>query len=529
MPFISGQKLDFVQVLQVPEGKTIKAFKRLKPITRRILAFVMGGMLVFALPPFSLFPLIFVIFPILILALWFEQKGWPAFWLGWVFGFGFFLFGLHWIGHALLVTSEDLWWMMPFVIIGLPAILAIFVGLVTLVARFADHFGAMAMLIPPLWLLAEFARGNLFTGFPWNLLGYSLSDYALLRQGAAFIGVYGLSLGIVLMASFLAISWAISHKKVKRLSLSAFFACFFALFIPALWGGTTFSQPAMHKNKPVMVKIIQGNIPQKQKWQPQLLERNLRHYMALSKQRTSPHPEILIWPETTMPFDLDRDPHWRQTVSQLLKPEDILITGAFRQNPTADGLYNSARILNSEGEILANYDKAHLVPFGEYVPLGAILSFVEAITGMSGFVAGNGMKTIALDGFPAVGPLICYEAIFPRQVVDHTHRPQWLLNLTNDAWFGNSIGPYQHWAHAAMRAIEEGVPVIRVASTGISGIVDARGHVSHQLGLNQSGVILANLPAALSNQTFFSLYGNWPVLLFSITLLGLILRFKIRH
>ena len=190
MQKMSGQRLEFIQALQVPEGKIVNFLQHLHPIKRRILVFLMGGALVFALPPFSFFPLIFAIFPILILALWLEKKGWFAFGLGWIFGFGFFVFGLHWIGHALLVTSEDLWWMMPFVVVGLPAVLAVFVGLVTLIARYMDHFGAMALLLSPLWVLAEYARGNLFTGFPWNLLGYSLGDWAIFAKGGLGWGVW---------------------------------------------------------------------------------------------------------------------------------------------------------------------------------------------------------------------------------------------------------------------------------------------------------------------------------------------------
>jgi apolipoprotein N-acyltransferase len=262
------------------------------------------------------------------------------------------------------------------------------------------------------------------------------------------------------------------------------------------------------------LRLVQGDIAQTLKWQPEQRARWFRRYLELSA-RPADHIKAIIWPESATPYPLDREPEARRLIARVVPPGGLLLTGSARfdlesKPPRA---WNSLFALDDTGRILAVYDKHELVPFGEFLPFRTVLGRLglEKLTqGSIDFQPGPGRVTLTLPGLPPFSPLICYEAIFPGRVVDPHARPDWLLNVTNDAWFGRSSGPYQHLAMARFRAIEEGLPLVRAANTGISVVVDPYGRVQARLDLDVTGVLDAALPAPLPEPPFARL-GLWPV------------------
>jgi apolipoprotein N-acyltransferase len=266
----------------------------------------------------------------------------------------------------------------------------------------------------------------------------------------------------------------------------------------------------------VRLRLVQGNVAQQEKWRPEGRARVFQRHLALSAQG-GPVTHV-IWPESAAPYALDQDPAARQMIAEVVPPGGLLLTGGerfdlSREPPLA---WNTLFVIDHGGALVARYDKRDLVPFGEFLPLRAVLSRIglEKLThGTIDFQPGPGRQTITLPGLPPVSPLICYEAIFPGNVVDPDARPDWLLNITNDAWFGRSTGPYQHLAMARMRAIEEGLPLVRSANTGISAVVDPWGRIQTELGLGETGVLDATLPRPLPQGTPFARTGLVIVLI----------------
>jgi apolipoprotein N-acyltransferase len=270
---------------------------------------------------------------------------------------------------------------------------------------------------------------------------------------------------------------------------------------------------------------VQPSIPPGVKNDADLRSETLNKLLALTVQ--SPGYDRIthvIWPESAVPYLVERNDNVRRAMAGVVPPQGLLITGAVRVAPETGDLeqvWNSAIALDQSGAIVGSFDKFHLVPYGEYVPLRSVFPFISKITpGSMDFSSGPGPRTLHLPGLPPVGPLICYELIFPGQVADRADRPQWLLSLTNDAWFGRSTGPYQHFASARFRAVEEGVPMTRAANAGVSGVIDAYGRVLAELPLDAVGVIDHGLPAAVPAPTLFARYGNW-MLLASLAVTGI--------
>jgi apolipoprotein N-acyltransferase len=271
--------------------------------------------------------------------------------------------------------------------------------------------------------------------------------------------------------------------------------------------------------KPVVIRLVQGNIPQKDKWKPALRDRHLSHYLALSRQSvpttkaadlpSRATPTVIIWPETAVPGFLGQSPELRHALAGAVPAGGSLVTGApSTENFTMRRVYNSLIALGQDATVHARYDKVHLVPFGEYVPLRGWLPLPRVARSFVDFTPGPGRRAILIDGLGLISPLICYEIIFPNQVISGGERPKALLNLTNDAWYGRSSGPYQHLAISRMRAIEEGIPLIRVANTGISGIYDAYGRATVQIGLDKTGVADGFLPLSTKLPTIYGRFGN---------------------
>ncbi|TPG60626.1 apolipoprotein N-acyltransferase [Roseomonas nepalensis] len=444
------------------------------------------------MPPVFALPVLLVCFPGLLLLLGRAGSWKRAAAIGWAFGWGMHVTGLYWITYSILTEAERLWWLVPLAV----PLLALWMGLYTAIPAVLAWRAApgwpRALVLAGGWVLAEFVRGWAFTGFPWNLLGTAWAFSALSAQGAAWIGTHGLSLLTVLLATTPLLGRRAMGGGLALLALLAAF-------------GAARLSPAGPDPLPVTLVLVQGNVAQEAKWREETRIPIFRRYLELSEEgvqaarrdRPGTRP-VIVWPETASPFLLADDAEARRVAAASLPPDGLLLAGTVRaewgpdRRPTK--LFNSLVALGPDGAIAATYDKAHLVPFGEYMPLSGLLP-IRVIRGGVDFGAGPGPVALRLPGLPPAGPLICYEVIFPGDVVG-SERPGWLLNITNDAWFGISAGPHQHLAAARMRAVEEGLPLARAAQTGISAAFDSRGRELASLGLGRTGFALAPLPGA---------------------------------
>lgn len=449
-----------------------------------------------------------------------------AFMTGWAFGFGYFLPNLYWVSEAFLVDADVFSWMIPFVVILFPLGLGIFHGLATLVASLFWTSGlARVALLASGFTALEWVRGHIFTGFPWATLGYSAGAFEGLEQLAAYGGVYGLTFLVVFVGAAPAILAGEEDEMSRGHSGRIFLLATIMVATGAAWsvGAARLGGSQTEFDDTVKVRIVQPNIAQNRKWDPKYRTQIFTSLLELSDMATT--PEVtgvkdvthVIWPESAIPFLLEANPQAKAKIAELLPPNVTLITGALRRalpgkpgEPDDTRARNSVLVLNHEGKTVASYDKAHLVPFGEYLPFAEYLEPMglrQMVTLPGSFVAGFGPRTIVLETAPPVSLLVCYEIIFPRAVIDRDKRPGWILNVTNDAWFGESIGPRQHFAQSRMRAIEEGIPVVRVANTGISAVIDAHGRSLKALPLGQRGVLDSALPRPIP-ATFYATFGD---------------------
>jgi apolipoprotein N-acyltransferase len=494
-------------------------------------AFLLGLCATATLPPVDVTPLLLVAFPGL---LWLDEGSsgpWASFRLGYAFGLGFFVSGLYWIAAALLVDIASFWWLLPFAVMGLPAAFALYIGLALLATKLvADRLRlpgtARVFAFAILWTVAEWVRGHAFTGFPWNLIGYAWSGgfpgAIAMLQSVAWIGIYGLSFLTVLAASLPALLGVPSLAPVStRRRLAPAIATGLLIIVPTVLGAIRL-QATPTGDAGIWLRVVQPSIPESMKWDPAAAERNVRLLLDLSAAPAARRISAVIWPEAAIPFLLDRNPSHLREIAAIAPEGGFVITGALRANPPPNPvqhLWNSLEAVNGNGQIVASYDKAHLVPFGEYVPLRHTLPLSKITPGTMDFAAGPGPRTIELSGLPRFAPLICYEVIFPGAVVDEHDRPAWILNVTNDAWYGQSSGPYQHFAIARTRAVEEGLPLIRSANNGVSGVVDPLGRVRARIALDTVGYADLPLPAA-SEITPYGRGGDWILLV--LLLLGLL-------
>ncbi len=503
------------------------------------LAFLLGVCATATLPPVDLTPLLLVAFTGL---LWLDDGTagpWASFRLGYAFGFGFFVSGLYWIAAALFVDIASFWWLVPVAAAGLPAAFALYVGAALLATSLAvKHLRlpgtARIFAFAVAWTVAEWVRGHAFTGLPWNLIGYAWSGgfpgAVLMLQSVAAIGIYGLSLLTVLAASLPALLGTTSLDPLSTARrLAPAIAAGLVIFVPSLLGALRLAgTPTVETG--YFLRIVQPSIPQTMKWEPAAAQRNFRLLRDLSSAPATRKIAAVVWPEAATPFLLGRDAYHRREIAAVALGRGFIITGAVRANPPPSPVaqvWNSIEAVDGNGEIVARYDKAHLVPFGEYMPLREFLPLQKITPGSLDYTAGPGPKTIDLPGLPAFAPLICYEVIFPGAIVDEHDRPAWILNVTNDAWYGRTSGPYQHFAIARTRAVEEGLPLVRVANNGVSGIVDEVGRVVARIDLNTVGYADLPLPADTSAATLYARGGDW--ILLGLLCLGLLpVAFRLR-
>ena len=419
---------------------------------------------------------------------------------GWAFGLGQFLVGLYWIGFAFAARDPALAPLAPAAVVGLSAGLALFVALASAAFRALRPIGFGApMAFAGIWTLAELARGHVLTGFPWNLLAHAWVPGAEVGQAAAWIGVYGLSLVTAFAAAAPA---AFLDGRRAGLAASAMAVALIAgLFALGSW---RLAQPGPEALD-VQIRIVQPAILQTDKWRPELRESNFAAHLTLSRAPANEPLDLVVWPETAAPGDLSARPDWVAAIGRLATPPGgAAIIGAPRRDRAIDAVYNSVFVIDDRGDVTALYDKHHLVPFGEYTPLRETLG-LPTLTG-AGFTPGPGPSTLAPASAPSFSPLICYEAIFPGAATG-ADRPQWLLTATNDAWFGDSPGPRQHLRASAYRSVEEGLPMIRAANTGISAAIDARGGYVALMPYGERGVLDLALPGRLPP----TLYAQSPV------------------
>jgi apolipoprotein N-acyltransferase len=479
--------------------------------TRRLLLMIFGAIAALAFQPVDALPLFAVGVVALIWAAETAQRKRSAFGTGWWWGFGHCLAGYFWIANSFLIDPVRFGWMVPPVIAGLAAYMALFFGLAVMAAshRKAPPL-ARVLLLAATWVIAEWLRGHLFTGFAWNLAAYVWSLDATMMQSAALWGAWGLSFVTILLCGLL----SLMGRGSRRVNIRA--AAVFVVLLVALsgYGSTRLAitrvPPAGYV--PITLRLVQGNIDQWEKLTGAHRDRDIAQHLRLSTMTPGlDKVRAVIWPETAATVFLDRSDDWRTFVSAAAPPGGLLITGTLRGDPPQGEparYWNSLAVIDPQARIVATADKFHLVPLGEYVPMRDILGpFVGKLTAGAGdFSAGPGPVTVSAPGLPPFSPLICYEVIFPGAVTDPANRPDWLLNVTNDGWFGRSPGPYQHFASARFRAVEEGLPLARAANTGISAMVDPFGRVIASLPLGTEGALDVLLPAPLA-PTLFSRTG----------------------
>ena len=485
-------------------------------------AFAAGAVSALGFAPFEIFPLLLVGFAALVLLLDGAHERAHRLrrsaWLGWAFGFGQFLVGLHWIGYAFLVDPSAHEWQIPFVALLFPGGLALFIAAACALAAPLWRAGASRIFVFTIcYALAEWLRGHVLTGFPWNLAGYGWGASLGVMQSAALVGVYGLTLLTILFGASLAELFAKPVSFAFPLAMTALFMAFF------LGGELRLASVPSEDVAGVRLRIVQPNIAQADKYRPALVERNWDRLLQLSNAPAKVAPTHIVWPEAAPPFLLTRAPEALDEIAVLTGTHRVLMTGALRALRSGDHLnyYNSFYIFGPGGRLVDVYDKFHLVPFGEYLPLEGLmtrLGLTKLVGIDGGFATGDGPRTIDIPGAPRAGPLICYEILFPGEVIA-AKRPGWIVNVTDDSWFGPWAGPLQHLLVARMRAIEEGLPVVRAANTGISAVIDPLGRVRARLGLDRTGFLDAGLPVTIE-RTPYARGGQFNLLLL---LLGCVL------
>jgi len=502
-------------------SKLATGFRRLTGWRRLGSAFLFGALGALVFPPLDLFPVFWICFPVLVWLLQGTTNLRSAFTIGWFFAFGNLAAGLYWIAAAMFVDIKTFWWAVPLAVAGLPACFAIYNGAAMALARRIGVEGLSGSIVVGLsWFLADYVRGHAFSGFPWNLEAYGWDAVLPVLQLTSITGAYGLAL-LTLVAACLGASLADGTRR-GQISFTMGILVFVALDI---WGSARldFAKDAAHRHPDVPVRLVQPNTNQAKKWLADNRERDFQKLLDLSSTRAPLAPALIVWPETASTYYLAEDALHRHRIATMLPINAHLITGVIRREEDLFGLlhyYNSMVVIDDRAQIDGSYDKSHLVPFGEYMPYRKYIPLPSLINMNIDFSTGMGAHSLHVKGLPSFSPFICYEAIFPGILVNESDRPEFLLNITNDGWYGNTSGPYQHFASARVRAIEEGLPLVRAANTGISAIVDALGRVVVSIPLGIAGSADADLPAT-QPPTYFSLHKEAPLwTLFGVILVG---------
>ena len=487
----------------------------------KIIAFFMGFISVLGFAPRYWIVALFVAFSILMWLLLNIKTAKKAFAIGYWFGFAHFAFGFSWIGNALLIEPEKFGWLYPITLVAAGGFFGLFFAIPACCVVFGRCNWQKWIIFASSLVVGEWIRSFIFTGFPWNLMGYSLAFSDKMIQLASVGGSYLLSLLSVLSYSVMGL-WLFNRNKKNFVFIVT--SIIFIFFILCLFGYLRLLNSRVVETD-VVVRIVQPSIPQTMKWNKELMEQNFEEYVSLSAEQKEKVPDFIVWGETASPFMLDRDKKHQQKLEPILQKGSYLLAGMVTYDFVFNEyqLYNSMLVLGKNGKVVDYYHKSHLVPFGEYIPLREYLpSFIRPIANTIGtFSRGDGPKVIKIDGLPSFGGIICYEAIFPGEVIDQNDRPDFLVNLTNDGWYGDSAGPYQHWVATKMRAVEEGITIVRVANNGISGVFNSYGIEKGKLPLNYKGILDINIDSTLGYKTLYSHFGNRLTLGFCLILLFL--------
>ncbi len=487
--------------------------KTLSGWRRGCVAIFLGVAAALSLPPYDAWPLLFVAVPgvLVMLEALTRRDIRKSFLLGWWFGFGYFLFAFHWIGFAFLVNAKDYLWMMPFAVGGLSAAMAIYWGLAfTCVAMAGCKRLPMVLIFAAAIGVAEILRGILFTGFPWAAPGLAVDGMGALAQTASLWGMAGLTMFVLLWSGVWPLILDGGVKRSQRIT-----AALILLTLPLslMWGSWRLHDAAVATVADVNIRIVQPNISQDDKWRGENMRGIFDQLLEMSGRPSKNGKAVthVVWPESAVPFLIDESERGRAEVAQLLGANRTLITGTLRREKSSNGnsdddrIYNSVLAFDGSGTVAAQYDKWRLVPGGEFLPFEWMLKpmgFRKVVTVPGSFAAGLGPVTFSLAGAPPVGFSICYEAIFPDNLVDVKNRPAWLINVTNDGWFGNSTGPYQHLSQLRLRAIEQGLSIVRAANTGVSAVIDPYGRYVETLPIGHEGIIDSGLPQSLPPPPF---------------------------
>jgi len=511
---------------------------------RAAIALLAGALSALAMAPFDAWPVLFATFPVVV---WLIDGAGAGAWrgvpaaamAGWWFGLGYFVPGLYWIGYAFLVDASTFAWLMPFAVLGLPAYLALFTAFGFALARLIwTRDASRVIALAASLTLGEWLRGHVLTGFPWNTLGYALTEPLALAQTASLIGLWGLT--FLAVAIFASPAVLIDGSSRGRRPWIAPAAALLLLVGIGIFGAVRLALRPTVTVANVKLRIMQPNLQQDVRFNYAAKAEVMQKYLTLSDRASGPQSTgvrdagILIWPESAFPFFLTREADAMAQISDLLPKGTILITGSVRAPDLPPGTkitraYNSIYAIDHDGRVLSIYDKLHLVPFGEYLPYQdwmEKLGFVQLTKVQGGFIPGARRRAIEFQNAPPALPLICYEAIFPVSVAAGDERPGWIVNLTNDGWFGISTGPYQHLQQARLRAIEQGLPVVRAANTGISAVIDPLGRMIARLGLGIEGVLDSSLPAAIP-PTIYARTGDIPAAVVVAAALIFIIRRRI--
>jgi apolipoprotein N-acyltransferase len=458
-------------------------------------AFGLGLLAALALPPFYLLPLLWFVVPALLRSLA-RAGGWRrAIWIGWCFGFGFNLLGLFWVTEPILIMARQFWWAIPFAAPGLAAATACYLMLPALAVYWIRPVrltaaAAMVVMFAGVMVMANLAQQFLFTGFPWNFWG---ADWAIpgrlgviMMQPAAYGGIFLLTWLTIIAAG---------------LPLLGRRGWIGSAVVMVLWAGFGLARTAGGRaaDTDLTVAMIQPDFAVPGSFTQPALQARWQRDLAMTREALAAAgagPKVVVWPETASPALLQTDASARAAIAGIAGTTPVL-AGSFRFGATGK-VYNSLIAVDGPGPAVAWYDKWKLVPFGEYTPKWIPFK----ITPGSGFSPGPGPRTLHVPGIPPVGPLICYESIFSGEIVDKKDRPAWMLNISDNAWFGDSTGPHQDFATTRLRAVEEGLPLAVDTNSGISAMIGPYGTVRASLGLDRRGILVHRLPVALPATTY---------------------------
>ena len=462
-----------------------------------IFAFLFGVVASYSMAPNNLVPVLFISLGGLYVYVTFAKSAFKAGLIGFLFSLGYFGFSLSWVGNALLVEGNPYWWAWPIAISGLPFILSFFTAFACYVHKYiCKGSNNIWTYLSFCFFLsaAEYARGHLFTGFPWNLYGLTWIDVLPIAQLASLWDIYLLTTITIIWASFPIFIVSTDYKKSVKIICSFLIVCsFISSYVFGVHRIQSYN-PTTSKN--ISLVVVQPNIKQSEKWKAEKLAENFMGLIEQSQFGNNSIEEsssyIVVWPETAINQGILDSPWALEEISRMLRSypdEAFLMTGILRYDRDKDVFYNSIIILDANSTIKEIYDKSHLVPFGEYMPLSSIID-IAPIVGFKGFQKGTGQKSLKLSDNINIGTVICYEIIFPKYTKFNAQtKPEMIVNVTNDAWYGLSAGPYQHLVQAQFRAIESGIPVVRSANTGISAVISPIGFISSYVSLEQKNTI----------------------------------------